>query len=76
MNAGHPPIPTRLALTLSSGRTIDVPEDLTQAILAAEATVNREARKWTAKMGPGGRLIVIAPEVVARILNGWPEINR
>jgi hypothetical protein len=73
---GHHPIPVRLALALASGRTIDVPDDLIPAILTAEATINREARKWTAKMGPGGRLIVIDPDLVDRVLGRWPEINR
>ena len=70
------PIPVRLALALASGRTIDVPGDLIPAILAAEPIVNREARRWTAKMGSGGRLILIDGEIVARVLDRWPEIIR
>jgi hypothetical protein len=76
MNAEPHPIPVRLALALGSGCTVDVPRDLVPAILAAEPDVRREARKWTAKMGASGRLIVIDPELVARILGEWPEINR
>jgi hypothetical protein len=74
MDDEHRPIPVRLAVAVAAGRVLDVPDDLVAAILAAEATVNREAGKWAAKMGPGGRLIVIDPELVARILEGWPEI--
>jgi len=74
MDDEHRPIRVRLAVAVAAGRVLDVPDDLVAAILAAEPTVNREARKWAAKVGPGGRLIVIDPELVAGILGRWPEI--
>jgi hypothetical protein len=74
MTANHVEALPGLALVMSEGVTIDVPHDLVPAILAAELVVRRECVKWSRMFGSGGRVILIDPELVARILDGWPEI--
>jgi hypothetical protein len=63
--------PTRLALSVA-GVTIDVPGDLVAVIVAAEPDVGRELLRWRRMHGPGGRVIIIDPQLVARILTQWP----
>jgi hypothetical protein len=75
MNIEHPSPRPRLALALPSGQTIDVPDDLVAAILAAEPAVRREVAQWSRMFGLSGRVILIDPELVARILDGWPQIR-
>jgi hypothetical protein len=74
MTADHGEALPGLALVVSEGVTVDVPHDLVPAIVAAEPVVRRECVKWSAMFGSGGRVILIDPELVARILGGWPEI--
>jgi hypothetical protein len=76
MKSERPPIPVRLALALPPGRTIDVPGDVVPAILAAEPDIRREYVRWSRMHGAGGRVIVIDAEIVARVLDAWPEINQ
>jgi len=76
MKSEHPPTPVRLALALAPGRTIDVPGDVVPAILAAEPDVRRDCLRWSRMHAAGGRVIVIDAEIVARILDTWPEINQ
>jgi hypothetical protein len=64
------PIP-RLALLVFPGAVVDVPRDLVPAILAAEPIVRREVVRWTRMHGPGGRLILIDTDTVARIAERW-----
>jgi hypothetical protein len=65
-----PPTP-RLALLVAPGEVVDVPEDLAVEIIAAEPTVRREWVKWSRMHGPGGRLILIDADLVARIAERW-----
>ena len=71
MPIGAEDTPTpRLAL-LVSGIVVDVPHDLAVEIIAAEPTVRREWTKWSRLHHPGGRLILIDADLVARIAERW-----
>jgi hypothetical protein len=76
MGVEHPLLPPRLAVALAPGHIIDVPERLVPAILAAEPVVRHECLKWSRMHGTGGRVIVIDPVLVTRLLDGWPEIGQ
>lgn len=76
MGAEHWPVSFRLALVVAPGRVLDVPDGLVAAILAAEPTVRRECVKWSGMFGAGGRVILVDPDLVDRILSRWPEMKR
>jgi hypothetical protein len=71
MNTDQGPSSLRLALLVAPGEVVDVPDDLAVEIIAAEPTARREYAKWSRMHGPGGRLILIDADLVARIAERW-----
>ena len=59
----------RLSVAISTGdRVVDLPQPIVDHLIETHPEVGREVRRWTAMTRGDGRVILIAPDVVAAAL--------
>ena len=59
----------RLSVAISTGdRVVDLPQPIVDRLIETHPEVDREVRRWTAMTSGEGRVILIAPNIVAAAL--------